>query len=661
MSDIETIAIQTYQDNMQYFLDFQPELYKLLEYFNKALQNGDYPANYDLEYTAENYFDISILKTNNFFYGCDSLEYSKELIKNITYKKDEHIFETTLAHDVSDSKEFKQKSNELIADVLPIMNYVNKYSQITDEMKEIQKFIFIGTGLGLQISELQKSLNLKNILIIEDDLELFKLSLFTTSYKDISSKSKLYFSIAQDENMFLDSMKKFLSNSFYDNRYIKYNHFPLHDTNKIKHIQNAIASQSYLVFPYSMALQKLIRPLEYISDNFNILNISKRFEQSIFFHKPVLLLAAGPSLKENIEFVKKNKNKFIIACVSATLKTLYKHNIKPDIVSHIDGIESQDDSCMVHFEGIDTKEFLKDTIFIFNPFTPAVLRNMFNKENIFLYEDGAEYFNGFGSLSAPCVGSTTLALMLIFNTQDLYLLGLDLALNQKSGDTHSDIHNYNHTHDLANAKNLDTNISLTKNILQVKGNKQDLVFTTPMLHLSVQVMQTMIPVYKDKNQNIYNLGDGAKFANTKALNINSINTKKLPSIDKNQIFKSIKLLLTNHSASKISNSNFLDIKNKLIYSKDLINKIKEYKQNIHYLNLLKDTTSKSKEAKDISNILFSYYEYIFPFIFDLLNTKNLQNEINHTREINNMLITALTNITLEYKTSLENFIKDSDV
>jgi len=666
MSNIEEIAVQTYQENIQYFLGEQPELYKLLEYFNTAIDNGDYSSNYDLEYTSDNYFDIIDNKNKKLFYGTNSKEYSKDLIKDINYKKDLNLFEATLDCNLNDDEAFQKDADKIIAEVLPIMSYVKDNTNDKMDMIKINKFIIIGTGLGMQITELQKNLDIDEFLIIEDDLELFKLSLFTTSYKQISTKASLSFAVAQDDNMFLTTMRSFLSTTFYNNRYIKYLHFPIHTKNKIKHIQNAIATQSHLVFPYSMALDKFTKPLEYMGNSFNILDISKRYEKSIFSHKPVLVLGAGPSLNKNIEFVKENKNKFIIACVSATLKTLHKYGIKPDIVSHIDGIESKANSCMVHYDGFDAKEFLKDTNLLFGPFTPKALRDMFSKDNIFLYQDGENYFSGFGSLSAPCVGTTTLALMLIFNTKDLYLLGLDLALDQETGETHSDEHTYNKQHDLSDTSQLNENISLTDNIITVKGNFTDTVLTTPMLHLSVQVMYSMLPIYKDKAQNIYNLSLGAHFPKTIPTNLTSIKSKSFETIDKDKIFKSINSLFKNNSVSEISKKDFETIKNRLAHTKSTIKILENYKSMITYtstnnylyemLGLLKELTLKSKSSSSLSYVLYSYFEYTLPFIFDMLNTKELKHEQRHLKSLDTNLTNGLSKIIQKYELSLEQFL-----
>ena len=53
-------------------------------------------------------------------------------------------------------------------------------------------------------------------------------------------------------------MYNFLSNSFYDNRYIKYVHFPTHSVEKMKHIQNSLGSQSFSIFPYRHELVNII-------------------------------------------------------------------------------------------------------------------------------------------------------------------------------------------------------------------------------------------------------------------------------------------------------------------------------------------------------------------------------------------------------------------
>ena len=55
-----------------------------------------------------------------------------------------------------------------------------------------------------------------------------------------------------------------------------------------------------------------------------------------FADKNALIIAAGPSLLENIEKIKKNKNKFITIAVGKALRVLVENNIVPDFVTFAD-------------------------------------------------------------------------------------------------------------------------------------------------------------------------------------------------------------------------------------------------------------------------------------------------------------------------------------
>ena len=193
-------------------------------------------------------------------------------------------------------------------------------------------------------------------------------------------------------------------------------------------------------------MEKYLRPLEYINDGYRILNISSPIKNDLFSKKPVILVTAGPSLKKNMECLEKNHKKFIVVAVSATLKTLKTHNITPDIVTHIDGFEAS----LKHFEGFNVKEFLKNSTIILGPFAHSLVKYFFDKSQVYYYEEDSAYVDGFGSLSAPCVGSFSLLMSLILDVSELYLLGLDFAVDQKTGATHSSEHVYSEISDMQN-------------------------------------------------------------------------------------------------------------------------------------------------------------------------------------------------------------------
>ena len=67
------------------------------------------------------------------------------------------------------------------------------------------------------------------------------------------------------------------------------------------------------------------------------------------FSKEVMVVSAGPSLNNCIDFIKKNQGKKTIIAINAVLKRLHKENIKPDIIVMIDPL----DNMREHIRGVE--------------------------------------------------------------------------------------------------------------------------------------------------------------------------------------------------------------------------------------------------------------------------------------------------------------------
>lgn len=659
MEAIERKAIETYSSNLTYLSTNHPDLFKRLSLLNTALEQGVYESKYALEY-KDGYFDVLEKTSNRFLYNENSQEHAIQTANTINTKKDNHLFEGIRIYDTNKKVvDFTQK--DVLKELVPIMRYVSTHVNSTMNMIKIEKFIFIGTGLGLHLTQIDKAIHSEEYLIIEDNLELFRLSLFTTDYMLLGENSTLHFSIADRADKFALIINNFLHGTFMNNRYLKYYHLPSHDIDKIKLIQSALSIQSFLIFTYDFTMDKFLRPLEYINHGFNVLNLASEWESSPFANKPVLLLAAGPSLQKNIAWVKNNQDKFIIVALSATLKKLYAEDIVPDIVTHIDGTEMS----MLHFDGIPLDKYLKDTLFILGPYSPKSLREMIDKERIFYFEDATHYFENFGSLSTPCVGTTTLALMLIFNVAELYLLGLDLALDQITGKTHADHHDFIQTIDI-NTTVLSQTMNVETTTFLVKGNLRHNVHTTSLLDASIQALYGLIPHLKSTSQNIYNLSDGAMLQESKPMIIHDINTQSLKTIDRVSLYSALYQSLSQHSALVLSKPDIQSMYKRLEHISWIKNRLAEHKkiihQNVdsyyyHLLGLISDLIKhKERESVNVSAILYSYFQYVTPIIFDMFNTKELLNPKKHIKQIDRILISELYNIVKHYEAELQKFL-----
>jgi len=664
MKSIENEAIQTYQKNRVFFEKEHPDVYKQLTFFESNLQNTPQNEQYSLEY-INGYFDVKELSSSQFLYASNSINVSQQLTDQINFKKDSYTFEGfPIYHSGKSDLNALDDKTYGIQGIFPIMNYYIDHEFMAHDLKEINKFMFIGIGLGLHLPLIHKKIKAKEYLIIEDDLELFRLSLFTLKYYELAKDSKLTFSVEVGDNDFSNLMDNFLKKTFYNNRYLKYSYFPAHSNSKIKQIQNSLSKNSFVTFPYKTSLRKILRPLEYINDGYRVLNLSKHFQDGLFSRKPVLLLTAGPSFQKNIDFLRANHKRFILVAVSATLKTLYQEGIKPDVVTHIDGFEASE----VHYNSIDTKEFLKDTIIILGPFVPMSIRTRFNKEQVYSYEESTEYFQRFGSIVAPCIGSFSTLMLLIFNTKELYLLGLDLALDSETGSTHSGDHAYNTQMDLSNSNELSYNMGLRKTILNVSGNFAKTVPTTPLFQSSLQALFNAIPKLKKEDQLIYNLNNGANINQTLTREISHIPLENYEVLDKDKLFSEIQTLLNQHSSIRLNKDNAASMKQRGVCIREIETLIKKYERLKSFANfdlflyellgLISAILHKeSRECQSISKIYDDFFKYVLPLVMDIFNSKEIKNSKKHINTINEMVIKELKEIKEIYKEAIEDFIE----
>ena len=664
MESIENQVMQLYQDNLNYIQANHPELFKTLQVFEYALQNNEIEERYALELTDKDYFDIKDLTKDKWLYGEDSKLYSQALCDKVSFKKAVSSFEGFAVEDVQNVEEAKKDDTDGTSGIYPMLSYYIKNSKEDEEVLSIRKFIFLGVGLGLHIPLIDAKICADDYLVIEDNFELFRLSLFLTPYCDIAKFVTFHFSIAQYDNDFTTTMNIFLATNPFYNRHIKFMHFATHSTRKIKKIQSSILTQTFIVFPYGLQLRTLLFPLKYLN-NYKILNLKKKFQETCFAQKPLLLITAGPSLSKNIEWLKQNHQKFIIVAVSATLKILYKHNIVPDIVTHVDGFQTS----LPHLEGFPVQEFLQNSSIILGDFAPLALHEIFSKEQIYRLSYEEEYFQGFTSPTTPCVGSFSFLSALQFNAKKIYLLGLDLALDPKTGATHSSFHQYQEKTDTSASEHFETSISLRGTTMKIEGNFRDEVTTTPLFDNSIHALFYQMDDFKQEDQTVYNLNDGAKLKGTLPLHTEDVPLDSYPDLNKRELSVEIKSTLLAHSREKLNDQEIEHLQKKLQQAQELQELLHNYTKTITYANAQKyiDGLGELYESimayysRDILRLVRTidqFFYYTYTLIIDFFNTKNIQNSKRHMKKFDKLLQKELNNIIKTYREEIEKFLRE---
>ncbi|MDD3475263.1 MAG: DUF115 domain-containing protein [Sulfurimonas sp.] len=651
MRSIEKQAITTFQKNLDYFKEKQPKVYEKIAILNQAIKDGSYKEKYALEY-KNSYFDVLDISSNQYLYNQDSNEYSKVLTQSVNFKKSDSVIEGFYNRDITkaqaESYDGKININNQLFATAALIHYTNSVTSKNDEMKEIFKFIFLGVGLGLHLNKIQKKINSSLILIVEDNLELFRLSLFTTDYQNLSIKARVFFSIMDNEYEFKEVFTNFFTEGYLYNHYIKYSSFTQNDMLKIKTIQDAIVRSNHLIYPYSVKLKELLKAPEYLVEKYPFLNLSKTYS-SVLSTKPVLLIASGPSLGNNSAWLQENKDKFFIIAVLSSVKTLYKIDVKPDVVLHMDS----QSLAIAFFDTIDKESFFDKTIFLLSSVVSRNVVDAIPKEQIYFFETASNYKQNSRIPGVPSIGEASYAISLILGAKELYLLGLDLALDPETGNTHTKDHAFFKENNPNNLKS-EQYTSLRDTVFYTKGNFLEKVPTNALFDMSAKSFNVISKIFLKNEQNVYNLNNGAYLEGAIPLHSENLDTSMFDSLSQIEKFKQLKTFLDEISENHMNES---DIKNMDIQIEEaarLLRLVQEFKNSSSAVNkesylkefyaLYIELLNISKKEHDINHVFSSFLQNIVSYIFDILNTKQLKDEQEHIRIINQIYIKQLIKI-----------------
>lgn len=631
MEEVQAQALQTFTTNMQFFSSYDEKLFHKLSILQQAIESGQYQENYALEYLQDGYFDVKNLHDGSFLYGTNSNEHAKQKADEISFDKlDMSLslsYKNSYTKEMVDDLEKFSAYNSSVGLMAPIEFVLTKYGGREKEMKKIYKFAFLGLGLGLHVNSIDEKLKARSYLLVEDNLELFYLSCFTCNYANLSKHATLFFCVMENS----EGLKRAYDDYFYDfwlrNDFLKFSLFSEEYAYKIKQLQGFAASNPALAYPYNFLLRKNLLLSRSLKSNFRFLKINQIYKNSLLANKKVLLLAAGPSLGKHIEWVKKHRDEFIIIAVFMIAKKLQDNGIKPDIFIHMDENESPIKNTL---DKITTSDYFDEVLFVFSGSVPIELfGDIINQENTYFIEDRTRYKVNHGSIEFYSVGEAGYNLALLFGANELYLLGLDLALDQATGQTHTEGHNSSSTKvDTSSASKIQEVGSLKENVLMVAGNRGGKVLTTPLFEASIYVLNKMSQTFLS-DQKVFNLGDGALFKGIEPLLVKDVKFDNVSLKDIN--LKAFLNSISTVSMSKQEQQNLFIRKQELKKKVKFIKRFSQTKpKNIdEFYGQILDLTNilirpSNEELIEIREVFTSYIMMVGSYLGEYFNTKNAQ-------------------------------------
>lgn len=668
---LQNALTTTFLANLAFLSEYDNELYHRVDELSRMIESGIYKEKYALEFIMkEGDFDIFDLVNEKYLYNELPKKFNSKVLSQIkldtkgsfsiieslyvsekVFLNNDQLFKSNLFLE----KGFLQKKDlDEFREILKedLSNY--KYKKL----RKIDKFVFIGTLLGRHIPLILEKTQAKNFFVCEQNLEIFRLSLFVTDYSNLARDGRtVVFSIMDKVYEFNHKCSSFLRNDYHQNSVIKYFTTNINVSEYFNQFIDSIVSEQTEGFNYYMMLDNVAKLALSRINKYRVIQreLVERFNLYLK-EKPVLYIGAGPSLTENLDWILKNKDKFLIVSMGAACKKLILNGIIPDIVGTLDPqYQVLND---IQFPDEIVKK-LRNSIILASINTDQNILDKFNQDLLFLFEVIFTINNKSKVENGYSIGEILGTILVKLGVKNIYLLGIDLAINQESGETH--ISGYE-TSSKFNLKNIESSLdkdsfSIRQDLIKVKGNLRKEVFTTRLFNTSLNVFSHSCETLKNNSQTIYNLSrNGAYIEGTKSFEIEKLDMNKFELIDKDKQTMKLQndfLLISENYVTadiienlQIEKDYLLDIKmnfiEKEVQYKDFENFIEDY------LILEKKLLVPEIDTTFTTSIFSFYFRAIMPYIDYCLNDKNLKKEYEKINEINKVMKKQLLKLINKY-------------
>ena len=423
---LSEMLLKQYQKNLDFLQEYHIDSFTKINNLSHRIEKNIQKERYSLEFIEDKgYFDIYDLEDKTFIYGFDSYQEAEKRTNQVTFDQKNSL--NLLRIDPNNNKLAQMNT---LGEINPLVSYLNEKIEFEKiEFEKIFKFVFIGVGAGIHINDIYKKIDSLNTLIIEPNLEIFRLSLFLLDYSVFEEgNKKLFLSLGDSYFERQAVFEEFEHYHNYMNYNIKHHLFSLEYENILHDMINYFSQNFALSFSYNSTLDVLSRTLKLMHNNHKFLQKKLLHSNPILKDKKVLIISAGPSIDESIEWIYKNQDKFIIVCVDIILRKLEKNKIVPDIVVSIDPSH-----LVANFFDTKNKDFLENSSIIFLSQQHEDVLDKVKHLNIY-FSQVLPVSEKLGyHFSIPNVGTFSFAISLFLGANELYLAGSDAAFNQETG------------------------------------------------------------------------------------------------------------------------------------------------------------------------------------------------------------------------------------
>lgn len=261
-------------------------------------------------YDMDLYNELISLPSND---GTLSLDYTKQNEPNLLYKDYPlHSMEGAI-----------DESQKIIEDL-----EVNE--------KDLNTFIIFGLGFGYLLDELHTKYSDSSIIVYEPNIQILRTVLETVDFQNTLNAYNIR--ITTNTNMFRNHMLCLCSSQ--SNLKVAYlESYQQLFTNQMLDFVNQ-AHKTYKILKFNLnfmansSIKFFTELIENLDKKIQLPEFSKL--ENKLKNKPAIIVSGGPSLSQNIDIIKKYRDKVCIFAVGTAYKALKRNGINPDFVNIIE-------------------------------------------------------------------------------------------------------------------------------------------------------------------------------------------------------------------------------------------------------------------------------------------------------------------------------------
>jgi len=324
-------ADQRYTQNLAFFRVNSEELYQTFVNYQ--------PQDLTLAFDEDENVSIINRKTGRFVYPENPASYAQKQVDQFL-KSDNASIVKFFDPNVVKTEDYHH--NDMMDRYMAL--YGDKLRPICHPKSDqvIQQLIMIGIGTGLHIEELLRKQKVRNLVVMDSNLDALYLSLYFVDWSKLFREvTNIEIIIEDDEEGFFERLHVYFSNmgTFLLGKYYVYHHY-----------QNPLLERVVDNFTFKLASSNAFVGF-YDDERVGLAHTVKNIESNLPFARkmldmkkdlPVFVVGNGPSLDHSIDFLKANQDKIIIISCGSTIGTLQKIGLKPDI--HVEQAQQSSDT-----------------------------------------------------------------------------------------------------------------------------------------------------------------------------------------------------------------------------------------------------------------------------------------------------------------------------